>query len=163
MNRIVCMIFIILNFVQVSVAEQIKPTINSDVNVNKEQTLEEREGRVLEKTYTILMEEKVNIFVPLEIISDVDIEATLIGDQSLEIPFEIELNKQPEKKDYYSIKYSESAIDIDKDGKLDTYIYSPQYINERVIKDNYIKIYGDKISKEGQHKKSVYMEVEVGY
>lgn len=98
MNRIVYMIFIILNFVQVSVAEQIKPTINADVNVNKEQTLEEREGRVLEKTYTILMEEKVNVFVPLEIISDVDIEATLIGNQSLEIPFEIELNKQPEKK-----------------------------------------------------------------
>ncbi len=132
------------------------------VEENKEQSIEEQEGRVLEKTFTVLLEERVNVFVPLEIISDVNIEATLIGDQSVEIPFEVELNREPEKRDYYSIKYSESVIDIDKDGEIDTYIYSPSYINDRVSKDNFIKIYGDKITTDGKHKKNVYMEVEVG-
>lgn len=159
MKRIIFIIFIILNFIEIVVAEE-KSVIN--LEVNKEQSIEEKEGRILEKTYTVLIEEKVKIFVPLEIITDVDIEATIIGDQNLEVPFEIELNKEPEKKDYYIIKYSENIIDIDKDGKIDTYIYSPKYINERIVKGNYIKIFGDKISKEGKHKKNIYMEVEIG-
>lgn len=72
------------------------------------------------------------------------------------------MNRKPEKQNYYSVKYSESVIDIDNDGKPDTYIHSPKYINERISKDNYVKIYGENISKEGKHKKTVYITVEVG-
>lgn len=118
--------------------------------------------RYLEKTYTVMMEAKVNVFIPLEVISDINIETTIIGNQIKEIPFEIELNRVPEKRDYYSIKYSENIIDIDGDGNLDTYIYSPKYINEKISKENYIKIYGEKISKEGKHSKVIYVTVEVG-
>ncbi|WP_297597276.1 hypothetical protein [uncultured Cetobacterium sp.] len=118
--------------------------------------------RYLEKTYTVMVEAKVDVFIPLEVVSDINIEETIIGNQIKEIPFEIELNRTPEKKDYYSIKYSETVIDIDMDGKPDTYIYSPKYINEKISKDNYVKIYGEKITKEGTHRKKIYVTVEVG-
>ncbi|MGL5277738.1 MAG: hypothetical protein ACRC8M_01475 [Cetobacterium sp.] len=118
--------------------------------------------RYLEKTYTVMMEAKVDVFIPLEVVSDINIEATVIGNQIKDIPFEIELNRAPEKKDYYSIKYSESVIDIDGDGNPDTYIHSPKYINEKISRDNYVKIYGEKISKEGKHNKTIYVTVEVG-
>lgn len=118
--------------------------------------------RLLEKTYTVMLESKVNIFVPLEVITDIDIEATVIGDQIVDVPFEIELNREPEKKDYYSVRYSENIIDIDGDGKPDTYIFSPKYINEKVSKDNFVRIYGENISKEGTHKKDIYITVEIG-
>ncbi|WP_410208091.1 hypothetical protein [Fusobacterium sp.] len=118
--------------------------------------------RYLEKTYTVMMEAKVNVFIPLEVISDVDIETIIVDNQIKEIPFEIELNRTPEKKDHYSLKYSESIIDIDRDGKPDTYISSPQYINEKISKDNYVKIYGENISKEGKHNKTIYVTVEIG-
>lgn len=118
--------------------------------------------RLLEKTYTVMLESKVNIFVPLEVITDIDIETTVIGDQIVDVPFEIELNREPEKKDYYSIKYSENIIDIDGDGTPDTYIFSPKYINEKVSKDNFVRIYGENITKEGTHKKDIYITVEIG-
>lgn len=124
--------------------------------------IEGEDLRYLEKTYTVMMEAKVNVFIPLEVVSDINIEETIIGNQIKEIPFEIELNRTPEKKDYYSIKYSETVIDIDMDGKPDTYIYSPKYINEKISKDNYVKIYGENISKEGTHRKTIYVTVEVG-
>ncbi len=124
--------------------------------------LEGNELRYLEHTYTVMMESKVDLYIPLEVITDIDIDATVIGKQVKEIPFEIELNRTPEKKDYYSIKYSESVIDIDNDGKPDTYIHSPKYVNERIVKDNYVKIYGENISKAGKHTKDVYITVEVG-
>ena len=124
--------------------------------------LDEEDLRYLEKTYTVMMEAKVNVFIPLEVISDINIETTVIGDQIKEIPFEIELNRKPEKENYYSIKYSESMIDIDQDGKMDTYIHSPAFINEKITKDNYVKIYGENISKEGKHNKVVYVTVEIG-
>lgn len=128
----------------------------------KGENKENNEIRKLEKVYTVMLESKVNVFVPLEIISDINIDTVLIGDQIAEIPFDIELNKKPEKQNYYSIKYSENILDIDNDGQMDTYIYSPQYINEKVSKNNSVKIYGEKISKEGIHKKNVYVTVEVG-
>ena len=124
--------------------------------------IEGDEFRYLEKTYTILMEAKVDVFIPLEVISDINIETTIVGNQIKEIPFEVELNKTPDKKDFYSIKYSESVIDIDRDGKIDTYIHSPEYINEKIQKDNFVKIYGENISKEGRHNKTVYVTVEAG-
>ena len=124
--------------------------------------VDEEDLRYLEKTYTVMMEAKVNVFIPLEVISDINIEASIIGDQIKEIPFEIELNRKPERENYYSIKYSESIIDIDKDGKMDTYIHSPAFINEKITKDNYVKIYGENISKVGKHNKIVYVTVEIG-
>lgn len=118
--------------------------------------------RLLEKTFTVMLESKVNVFVPLEVITDIDIESTVIGDQIVDVPFEIELNRKPEKKDYYSIRYSENVIDIDGDGTPDTYIYSPRFINEKISKDNFVRIYGENITREGTHKKDVYITVEIG-
>lgn len=123
----------------------------------------EADGRVrkLEQNTTILMNVQLKVEVPLEIVSDVDIEAMVIDDMKLEIPFEIELNKKPDKQDYYKIKFSENKIDIDSDGQIDTTIYTPPYINTKIVKDNMVYIDGAKISKEGKHSRKVYMTVEV--
>lgn len=123
---------------------------------------EEGNIRNLEKNYTVMVEAKVNIFIPLEIVSDINIEATVYGNQVLEVPFEIELNKEPEKKNYYKLKYSETEIDIDNDGRVDTYIYSPEFVNTRYINDNFVRIHGDRISNEGDYVKKVYVTVEAG-
>ena len=130
---------------------------------NKENKYITKEGvRYLEKVYNVYLDMKVNVYVPLEIVSDVNIDATVLGNEILEIPFDLELNRKPEKNNYYSIKYSDMVLDIDNDGEDDTYIYSPKYINERVETNNYVKIYGEKISNEGIYKKRIYMTVEVG-
>ena len=59
----------------------------------------EADGRIrkLEQNTTILMNVQLKVEVPLEIVSDVDINAMVIDDMKLEIPFEIELNKKPDK------------------------------------------------------------------
>lgn len=130
---------------------------------NKKNKYITKEGvRYLEKVYNVYLDMKVNVYVPLEIVSDVNIYATVLGNEILEIPFDLELNRKPEKNNYYSIKYSDMVLDIDNDGEDDTYIYSPKYINERVETNNYVKIYGEKISNEGIYKKRIYMTVEVG-
>ena len=85
----------------------------------------------------------------------------VIDNQKLEIPFDVELNKVPDKKDYYSIKFSETEIDIDNDGQIDTKIYTPKFINTRIVEDNILYVDGAKISKEGTHTKKVYMTIEV--
>lgn len=118
--------------------------------------------RMLEKTFTVMLESKVNIFVPLEVITDIDIETTVVGNDIVDVPFEIELNRKPEKQNYYSVKYSENIIDIDGDGLPDTYIFSPKYINDKISKDNFVRVYGENISKEGTYKKDIYITVEVG-
>lgn len=118
--------------------------------------------RNLEKNYTVMIEARVNIFIPLEIVSDIDIEATVYGNQIVEVPFEVEFNKEPEKKNYYKLKYSETEIDIDNDGSIDTYIYSPEYVNTRYVRDNFVRIYGEKISQEGEYNKKIYITVEAG-
>lgn len=151
--------------------ENIKPNFPSEIPLiplvpalpNTTENIDE-EGNIrnLEKNFTVMIEAKVNVFIPLEIVSDINIDATVYGNQIVEVPFEIELNKEPEKKNYYRLKYSETEIDIDSDGKIDTYIYSPEFINARYIKDNYVKIYGDKISREGDYTKKVYITVEAG-
>lgn len=116
---------------------------------------------VLEKISTVMMESTVKVIVPLEIISDVEIKAMVIDNQKLDIPFEIEMNKEPEKKDYYMLKYSQKELDLDNDGNIDTRIYSPKYINKKVVDDNILSIDGSNITKEGLHKKRVYITVEV--
>ncbi len=151
--------------------ENIKPNLPSELPLipliptlpNEIENIDE-DGNIrnLEKNYTVMIEAKVNIFVPLEIVSDINIDATVYGNQIVEVPFDIELNKEPEKKNYYKLKYSETEIDIDNDGKIDTYIYSPEFINTRYIRDNLVRIHGDKISQEGDYIKKVYVTVEAG-
>ncbi len=115
----------------------------------------------LEDSYTINLDTKVYAVVPLEIITDVDIKALIIDDQELTIPFDLEMNKEPDKQNFYVLNYSETEIDIDGDGILDTFIYSPKYINKKVVKDNYLYIDGKNITREGVHKKKVYITVEL--
>lgn len=122
----------------------------------------DEEGRKIEKNFRILMDERVNVYIPLEVITDIDMEATVIDNEIVRLPFEIELNRKPEKQNYYKIKYSETAFDIDGDGKIDTFIFSPPYINERKETNNYVEIQGANISKEGKHNKTVYITIEVG-
>lgn len=117
--------------------------------------------RILEENTTVYLESKVNVFVPLEIISDIDIETLIVDEQKVEIPFEVELNRVPEKKDYYKLHYSETEIDIDEDGQTDTYIYSSPFINTKIKTDNILYIDGARISKEGTFKKKVYMTIEI--
>ncbi len=85
----------------------------------------------LEDSYTINLDTKVKAVVPLEIITDVDIKALIIDDEQVTIPFELEMNKVPDKQNFYMLNYSETEIDIDGDGVLDTFIYSPKYINKK--------------------------------
>lgn len=115
----------------------------------------------LEDSYTIHLDTKVKAVVPLEIITDVDIKALIIDDELVTIPFELEMNKEPDKQNFYILNYSETEIDIDGDGTLDTFIYSPKYINKKLVTDNYLFIDGKNISREGVHKKKVYITVEL--
>lgn len=123
------------------------------------QKVEEGAIKPLE-TKTIIMKMETKIEVPLEIISDAEIQALIIDEQRAIVPFDIELNKEPDKKDYYKVNYSETEIDIDNDGKIDTKIYSNQFINSKVEKKNYVVIEGKNISKEGYHEKTIYLTVE---
>ena len=117
--------------------------------------------RKLEKNTTIMLQTKLKVNVPLEIISDVDVEAMVIDSQKIDVPFDIELNKKPDKQDYYKIKYSETEIDIDNDGQIDTTIYSPKFLNTKIVSDNIVHIDGERISKEGKHQRKVYMTIEI--
>lgn len=110
---------------------------------------------------TLDVELVAQVIVPLEVISDVHIKALVVDDENLEIPFEVELNRKPERIGIYSLNFSKTALDIDDDGVIDTEIFASQNINSKIIKDNYVKITGKNISKEGTHKKRVYITVEV--
>lgn len=127
------------------------------------EVLNEEDGtkRILEETFTVLLESRVNVFVPLEILSNVDVKATVVDNQEIDVPFKIEMNKAPDEQDYYKLKFSEKEIDIDKDGVLDTFIYSPEFINSKVVEGSYVKIKGSGIKNEGTYKKKVYITVEV--
>ena len=117
--------------------------------------------RKLEKNTTIMMEAQVKVVVPLEILSDIDINTVVIDNEKNKIPFDIELNKKPDQDNYYKINFSETNIDIDKDGIIDTKIYSPDYINTKIVKGSYITVDGSAISKEGTYKKTIYMTIGV--
>lgn len=112
------------------------------------------------ETKTVMMGMGTEVIVPLEIISDVEIQAMVIDDQEIEVPFEIEFNKTPDKGKGYKIGYTETEIDIDDDGKTDTYIYSNTEINSKILTDNKVVIKGTNISKEGYHEKIIYITVE---
>lgn len=136
------------------------PEIPKD-KVNPVLKKEEDRNRVLEKMDTVMLKVATSVYVPLEIISDVEIEATVVDDQEVTIPFNIEVNKQPDKRDYYRVKFSEESIDIDKDGVVDTQIYSTKYINSKISDGNFVNIKGSGISNEGTFYKKVYLTVEV--
>lgn len=112
------------------------------------------------ETKTVMMGLETKIVVPLEIISDIEIQAMVIDDQEIEVPFDIEFNKTPDKDKTYKIGYSETEIDIDNDGKIDTYIYSNTEINSKVLTDNKVVIKGANISNEGYHEKIIFINVE---
>ncbi|MGL5725731.1 hypothetical protein [Cetobacterium sp.] len=104
---------------------------------------------------------EADVVVPLEIISDIEVKALIVDDENLEVPFEVELNKKPERAGIYRLNFSKTALDIDDDGVIDTEIFASQNIDSKIIKDNYVKITGKNISKEGTHRKRVYITVEV--
>lgn len=111
-------------------------------------------------TKTVMMGIHTEVIVPLEVISDIDIDTMVVDDQDVVIPFEVELSKTPDKKNLYKLQYSEKNIDIDRDGKIDTHIYSNKHINSKIQKDNFVLIRGRNITKEGRHEKIVYIDVE---
>lgn len=113
------------------------------------------------ETKTLIMGMKTEVVIPLEIISDIEIQAMVVDDQEIEVPFEIEFNKTPNKNRSYALKYSETEIDIDNDGTKDTFIYSNKNINSKILGDNKVVIKGKNISKEGYHEKIVYIDVEI--
>ena len=162
---ILCATSIYSNPIVSGITKPTIPTENGNVELpelpNKTTDEELAAGWKLQKNYTALLESKLEVFVPLEILSDIDINAVVIDNEELNIPFEIELNKEPEKKDYYKLKFSETEIDIDNDGKVDKYIYSPKYINQKIIKENYVNIKGANISKDGNYYKKIYITIEV--
>lgn len=129
-------------------------------------TKEENVNGVIKKRRLLITDSvearvKAQVIVPLEVISDVDIKALVIDDQEVTVPFQLELNKKPDRENFYKINFSQKEIDIDKDGRIDTVIYVNEKINSKIIRDNYVKIEGKNISKEGTHRKKVYITVEV--
>ncbi|MBC2857011.1 hypothetical protein H3N56_11260 [Cetobacterium sp. 2A] len=168
MNKIF-VLFILVNILSFSNATPIIPAIpstgNTDMEVpklpNSDKTEKDGSVRKLLSNTTVMIESKLNVVVPLEIISDIDIKAMVVDDERVEVPFSFELNKTPDIQNHYKVKYSEDKIDIDKDGKIDTYIYSPKFLNKRIIDDNMVVIEGENISKDGVHEKKIYMTIEV--
>lgn len=155
----ILMIFIGINIIGVDEAP-IMPMIPLLPAIpNKPEVEGETPKRPLE-TKTIIMGMEVEVIIPLEIISDIEIQAMIIDDQEVEVPFEIEMNKEPNKKDFYKLNFTENEIDIDDDGQDDTYIYSSKFINSKIEKDNKVVIKGKNISKEGYHQKIIYITVE---
>lgn len=159
MKRIVFIIYIFIQILGICLANESYPDLPDTPKITPKEEVEE--GWVLERNYIAVVDEKVKVFVPLEIISDINIDAVVVDNEEVKIPFEIKLNKEPEKKDYYKLKFSETNIDIDNDGKVDTIIYAPKYINKRIVDESYVKIKGENISKDGDYQKKIYVTIEV--
>ena len=159
MKKLFTLFFLILNITIFS--EESEPIIPMLPLLPSMPANPEAEGKPVPlETKTIIMKMETEIEVPLEIISDTEIQALIIDDQRAVVPFEIEMNKEPDKKDYYKLNYSEIEIDIDEDGEVDTKIYSNEFINSKIEKENYVVIEGKNISKEGYHEKIIYLTVE---
>lgn len=156
MRNLIKILFILMIGVNVAGAEE-KPVVPM---VPMLPAVPQNAERVPIETKTVFMGMKTEIVVPLEIISDVEIQAMVIDDQEIEVPFEIEFNKMPDKDKIYKIGYTETEIDIDKDGKTDTYIYSNDKVDSKILTGNKVVIQGKNISKEGYHEKVVYINVE---
>ncbi|MGL5123368.1 MAG: hypothetical protein ACRC6K_04300 [Fusobacteriaceae bacterium] len=161
LNQVIFTFLCVFNVAVSTVNIEEKPPLLS-LPTESENVDEVGNRRHLLKNYTLMIEAKVNIFVPLEIVSDIEINADVFGEQIVNIPFAVELNREPEKENYYKLKYSETEIDIDEDGSFDVFIYSPEFINTRYVRDNYVQVQGDKISRDGSYQKAVYITVEAG-
>lgn len=160
--------FIVLLFLLVSIcasgvdeSEIPTPELPTEDMVEKDENGNTIGFRTLEKNTTVYLDSQVNVYVPLEIISDVDIDALVIDDSQVRIPFKVELNRNPEKQNYFKLRYSETEIDIDKDGQTDTYIYSSPFLNNKIEENNIVCIEGKNISREGKFEKVIYMTIEV--
>lgn len=112
-----------------------------------------------EENIDLLMEVEAEVIVPLQIITDLNIKATVIDNQKLEIPFKLEMNKDSKKT--YKLSYSENLIDIDNDGVTDIQISSPELSSDRVVENNKIIIYGNGIKNDGLYRKKIYITIEL--
>lgn len=139
-------------------AETAVTTVDTE---NKESTKVVKKERKLIKSDSIRVDAKAKVFVPLEVISDIEVKTLVVDDEEITLPFEMELNKKPDTFYKYRFNLSNKEIDIDSDGKIDTVIYVNKNIDSKIIRDNYVKISGKNISKEGTHRKRVYITVEV--
>lgn len=141
------------------------PSVGDDVTAGFDPDIDSvmptEKTRVLLDETTVMVGMRAKIFVPLEIISDVDIKAMVIDDQELTVNFDLELNREPERKDYYRINFSEKELDLDGDGKIDTKIYTPEFANSKIVDSNYVVIQGANITKDGTYFKRVNVTVEV--
>ena len=142
-------------------------TWNSYSSTTKEILL--NEWRLIENGKEMTMKVQANIVTPLQIMTDLDVKATVVDNQKLEIPFKLEMNKydilqsinedNPNKT--YELSYTENLIDIDNDGKIDVEIISPKYSTGKVIENNKIVIYGQGIKEDGIYRKKIYMTVHL--
>ncbi|MGL6067023.1 MAG: hypothetical protein ACRC0R_08070 [Cetobacterium sp.] len=128
-------------------------------NLYSEDKFPEEEWREIGTIENVEMKIVANIIVPLQIITDLDVKATVVDNQKLEIPFKLEMNKDPKKT--YKLSYTEKLIDMDNDGRIDVQIISPEYSSNRVIEKNKIVIYGEGIKDDGIYRKIIYMTVEL--
>lgn len=163
MKKLLGILILIITIVNITGAEEEAPVIPMIPILPAFPSKPEVDGEIVRKpleTKTVILGMEVEVVVPLEIISDVEIQAMVIDDQEIEVPFEIEMNKEPDKRDYYRLHFSETELDIDEDGQNDTYIYSNKFINSKIEKDNKVVIKGRNISKEGYHQKIVYITIE---
>lgn len=165
MKKIILTLCFLINFNVLTVAQESIPMIPllPAIPTDKIEQVENGDPivRKLISSGILEIELKAEVIVPLEVISDVHIKALVIDDENLKIPFEVELNRKPEAAGIYRLNFSKTALDIDDDGIIDTEIFASKNIDSKNIKDNYVKITGKNISKEGTHKKRVYITVEV--
>lgn len=165
MKKIILTLCFLINFNVLTAAQESIPMIPllPAIPTDKIEQVENGDPivRKLISSGILEIELKAEVIVPLEVISDVHIKALVIDDENLKIPFEVELNRKPEAAGIYRLNFSKTALDIDDDGIIDTEIFASKNIDSKNIKDNYVKITGKNISKEGTHKKRVYITVEV--
>lgn len=165
MKKIILTLYFFINFSILMAAEGFIPMLPllPAIPTDKIEQGENGESivRKLISSGVLEVDLKAEVIVPLEVISDVHIKALVVDDENLEIPFEVELNKKPEAAGIYRLNFSKTTLDIDDDGIIDTEIFASKNLDNKKIKSNYVKITGKNISKEGTHKKRVYITVEV--
>ena len=165
MKKIILTFCFLINFSVLIVAQESIPMIPMLPAIPTDKIEQGENGesivRKLISSGVLEVDLKAEVIVPLEVISDVHIKALVVDDENLEIPFEVELNKKPEAAGIYRLNFSKTTLDIDDDGIIDTEIFASKNLDNKKIKSNYVKITGKNISKEGTHKKRVYITVEV--
>ena len=165
MKKIILTLCFLINFSVLIVAQESIPMIPMLPAIPTDKIEQVENGkpiiRKLINSGVLEVSLEAEVIVPLEVISDVHIKALVVDNENLEIPFEVELNRKPEAAGIYRLNFSKTTLDIDDDGVIDTEIFASKNIDSKNIKDNYVKITGKNISKEGTHKKRVYITVEV--